>query len=223
MSYNYTMKQLALIVFSFILLSSSCVKEQPDYPVEYNISVQNIWGVDTHPTDYPANPRIDPFLAVSHRSTTNFFDLSLPATEGIKTMAESGIMVKLEEEVDIQRGGDLALDRSLGDRLVFFETSTVFLGFNDTHSYLTLMARISPSPDWFVSAYKVNLNPNGEWVDSLVIYPDAYDAGTDLAQTFTGDAIPANPRLPVSVITTVPLANNGVVPPLVKVTVVRTR
>lgn len=223
MSYYCIMKQLGLIVLSLILLSSSCVKEQPAYPVEYNISVQNIWGVNTHPTDYPSNPRIDPFLAVSHRANTNFFDLSLPASDGITQMAESGIMVKLEEEVDIQRGGDLALDRSLGDRLVFFETSTVFLGFNDTHTYFTLMARISPSPDWFVSAYKVNLKPNGEWVDSLVVYTETYDAGTDLAQTFTGDPIPANPRLPVSVITTVPLANNGVVPPLVKITLVRTR
>ncbi len=217
------MKQLSFIVLCFILLSSSCVKEQPDYPVEYTINVQNIWGVDTHPTDYPANPRIDPFLAVSHRATTNLFDLSFPASEGIKTMAESGVMVKLEEEVDIQRGGDLALDRSLGDRLVFFETSGVYLGFNDTHTYLTLIARISPSPDWFVSAYKVNLKPNGEWVDTMTIYPDAYDAGSDLAQTFTGEPIPANPRLPVSLITTVPLAQNGVVPPLVKITLVRTK
>ncbi len=218
------MKHLALFIsLAVILLSSSCVKEQQRYPVQYTISVQNIWGVDSHPTDYPANPRIDPFLAVSHRASTNLFDLSLPASEGITQMAETGFMVKLEEEVDIQRGGDLALDRSLGDRMGFFETSGVFLGFNDTHTYLTLLARINPSPDWFVSAYKVNLKPNGEWVDTMVIYPDAYDAGSNLAQTFTGEPIPANPRFPVSLITTVPLANNGVVPPLVKVTVVRTR
>jgi hypothetical protein len=215
------MKQFAFIALCLTLMSSSCTKQQPEYPVQYYISVQNIWGVDSHPTDYPAYARLDPFLAVSHRETTNLFNLLFPATDGIRQMAESGVMVKLEQEVDEQRGGDLALDRSLGDRLTFFETSTVFLGFNDVNTYLTLIAHISPSPDWFISAYKVNLKPNGVWMDSVVIYPDAYDAGIDLSQTFTGDAIPANPAQPVSVITTVPLANNGVVAPLAKITLVR--
>lgn len=215
------MKYLVLIALGFALLVTSCAKEQQVFPVQYLISVQNTWGVDSHPTDYPGYARIEPFLAVSHRETTNLFSLLFPATDGIRQMAESGVMVKLEQEVDEQRGGDLALDRSLGDRLTFYETSTVYLGFNDTHTYLTLMARISPSPDWFISAYKVNMKPNGEWMDSVVIYPDAYDAGTDLSQTFTGDAIPANPAQPVSLMTSVPLAYNGVVPPLAKITLVR--
>ncbi len=189
--------------------------------MEYRVNVQNIWGVDSHPTDYPSRPRLEPFLVVSHRPTTKLFDLSLPATEGIKSMAETGFMVQLEDEVDILRGGDRALDRSLGDRLVFFETSSVFLGFNETHTHLTLVARIGPSPDWFVAAYGINLKPNEQWVDTLTIYPGAYDAGTNLAQTFTAEAIPANPRMPVSVITTVPLAYNGVVSPLAKITLER--
>lgn len=211
-----------MIVWVFVLaLAASCDKTPQTFPVEYRIDVQNIWGVDTHPTDYPGSARLEPFLAVSHRPSTEVFNLTFPAMEGIKTMAESGIMVKLEEEVDILRGGDRALDRALGDQLVFFETGTVYLGFNDVHTHLTLMARIAPSPDWFISAYKVDLKPNGEWVDSVVVYTEAFDAGTDLAQTFTGDAIPANPPLPVSRITTVPLAQNGTVPPLAKITLKR--
>lgn len=209
-----------ILLLLAILLLSACRKEQQDFPVEYRVSVQNIWGVDTHPTDYPADPRLDPFLVVSHRASTELFSLSLPATEGIKAMAETGFMVRLEEEVDIQRGGDRALDRALGDRLQFFQTSVVFLGFNDTHTYLSMFARISPSPDWFVSA-RVDLKPNGEWVDTLVIYPDAYDAGTNMAQTFRGQSIPANPPLTVSLMNSVPLAYNGVVPPLAKITVER--
>lgn len=218
-SYKRMKRYLALC--GIICLWAACTKPQQDFPVEYRVSVQNLWGVDTHPTDYPSSPRLEPFLAISHRPNTEIFSLSLPAMEGIKTMAETGIMVRLEEEVDILRGGDLALDRSLGDRLVFFETSAVFLGFNETHTYFTLLARIAPSPDWFISAYRINLKPNGEWVDTLVIYPDAYDAGTDFSQTFTGDAIPANPRQLVSLITTVPLAYNGTVPPLAKITLER--
>ncbi len=208
-------------IFAALLTLSACTKPLQEFPVEYRINVQNTWGVDSHPSDYPSDPRLDPFLAVSHRATTNLFDLSFPATEGIKTMAETGVMVRLEEEVDIQRGGDLALDRALGDRLVFFETGSVFLGFNETHTYLTLFAHISPSPDWFVSAYKINLKPNGTWVDTLVIYPQAYDAGTDLRQTFRGTSIPANPPLTVSLINSPPLAFNGVVAPLAKITVER--
>ncbi|CAN5270096.1 hypothetical protein BH09BAC1_BH09BAC1_19360 [soil metagenome] len=213
-------KYLVLLLLSITLLPS-CRKTQQEFPVQYRINMQNTWGVDSHPTDYPGNARLEPFLAVSHRSTTNLFNLSFPATEGIRVMAETGVMVRLEEEVDIQRGGDLALDRALGDRLSFFQTSSIYLGFNETHTYLTVMARIAPSPDWFVSAYKINLMPNGQWVDTLTIYPEAYDAGSDLSQTFTGDAIPANPPQTVSLMTSVPLANNGVVPPLAKIMVER--
>lgn len=215
------MKQLLVtLLFGAAFFFFSCDKQQ-EFPVEYRVSFKSIWSAQSHPVDYPQAAHFSPFLVFSHKPTTEAYTVGLIATEGIKSMAETGDLVKLAEEIDILRGGDRALDRSTGARIEFQQTSSVRLGFNDDHTNLTLVSMIAPSPDWFVALKAVDLKVNGAWVDSLSLSPIALDAGTDLGNTFTSENNEVNPRFTISEINSLPLASNGVVAPLTQVTVVR--
>lgn len=198
----------------------SC-NEQPDFPVEYSVRVRNVWSVNSHPVDYPQTAHISPFLVFSHKPGTQAYVVGLPATDGVKQMAETGSLTLLYEEVDIFRGGDRALDRSTGNDLVFLQTSTVRLGFNDDHHQLTFLAHIGPSPDWFLSLKALDMKDSEGWIDSMRVYPTVFDAGTDNGTTYNSPDFPQEPRNTVQPFTGSPLASNGSIPPLVEVTIVR--
>lgn len=219
------MKQLNIQMIwpALLLLAGSffSCNELPDFPVEYRVQVRNVWSVDSHPVDYPQTARISPFLVFSHKQNTEAFVVGLPATDGIKQLAETGSLTILSEEVDIFRGGDRALDRSTGNGLVFIQTSSVRLGFNDAHHYLTFLAQVSPSPDWFLALKGLNLRDSQGWIDSMRVYPTVFDAGTDNGTTYNSPDFPQEPRNTVQPFTGSPLANNGTIAPLVEVTIVR--
>lgn len=56
------------------------------------------------------------------------------------------------------------------------------------------MARIVPSPDWFIGIDSFDLCVNGNWLDSITIEVDPIDAGTDNGFTFTAPNWPTEPQ-----------------------------
>lgn len=219
---NDLMKYGLLVLLSIALLPS-CTKDTPTFAVEYEIRFQNRWSAQTHPVDYPQDAYFTPFISYSHKQDAKLFNIGLIATDGLKQYAETGIVSKITEEIDIIRGGGRALDRDMGFEVYYFQTSTVRLGFSDESHYLSLLSHIAPSPDWFIAIDQFDMSPNGEWVDSLVVYPEAYDAGTDNGQTFYSTDTPAEPRNAVDIIRSQPLADNGVVAPMASVTLIRVK
>ena len=221
------MRMMVLKKYGWLVLVCSvcfvaCTKDTPTFPVEYELRFRNEWSAQTHPVDYPQDAHFTPFVTYSHKQDAKLFNTGLIASAGIKQYAETGIINTINEEIDIIRGGGRALDRDLGAADVYFyQTSAVRLGFNDESHYLTWLSRIAPSPDWFVAIDQFDMRPNGEWADSIVIYPDAYDAGTDNGQTFYSSDLPAEPRNAIDLIRSQPLADNGVVAPMASVTLVR--
>ncbi|XP_071537523.1 uncharacterized protein [Panulirus ornatus] len=57
----------------------------------------------------------------------------------------------------------------------------------------SLIAKIVPSPDWFVGVDSFELCEDGNWVDNVKIQVDPLDAGTDNGLTFTSPNWPTSP------------------------------
>lgn len=53
------------------------------------------------------------------------------------------------------------------------------------HSRVSVMARMVPSPDWFIGVDSFDLCVDGNWLDSITIEVDPLDAGTDNGFSFT--------------------------------------
>ncbi|GLG92490.1 Uncharacterized protein GBIM_00179, partial [Gryllus bimaculatus] len=62
------------------------------------------------------------------------------------------------------------------------------------HSRVSLMARMAPSPDWFVGLDSFELCVGGAWLDSITLEADPLDAGTDNGFTFTAPNWPTEPQ-----------------------------
>jgi hypothetical protein len=206
-----------LLLSLFAVMISSCDEGIPDFPVKYELTFTPLWTVNTHPVNYPQDAAFAPFISYSHKTGSELFTVGLIASESISILAETGQLTRMEEDIDVLRSSDRALDRARGDGVTYPRNSQVVLGFDDTHTMATVLAKISPSPDWFVAANNVQLYVNGAWVDTLSVNTIAYDAGSDMGMSFESADQPNNPASPVSIITTAPLAENGTVAPLARV------
>lgn len=205
------------IGFAGLLMIGSCTDPVPDFPVKYRVTFTALWNVNTHPVNYPSDASFSPFIAYSHKASSDLFTVGLIAPESIRILAENGLLTRAGEDIDILRSSDRALDRTTGDGVSYPRSSEAILGFDDAHTMATVLAKISPSPDWYVAATNVQLYSNGAWVDSLTVETAAYDAGSDMGTTFDSADQPTNPLSAISVINTSPLAENGTVRPLVRI------
>lgn len=205
-------KQWFLIsVMAWVGVFYGCDTKEPDFPVKYRVTFTPTWTVNSHPVNYPANAQFSPFVTYSHKLDSDVFTVGLLAQAYFTGFAESGSTGALLEQIDVMRSSSHALDRAYGETVTYPQVSEVILGFDDDHTYCSVLSKIEPSPDWFIAGTYVNLKSGGNWVDSLTVKTKAYDAGIDAGNNFNSPAQPQNPAQAVQLITTAPLANNGTV------------
>jgi hypothetical protein len=198
---------MLLVAGSFL----GCNTKAPVFPVEYRVTFIPTWTVNTHPVNYPSNAQFSPFITYSHKPDSDVFTLGLLAPDYLTGFAENGSTSALLEQIDVMRSSSHALDRAYGETVTYPQVSEVILGFDDSHTYCTILSKIEPSPDWFIAADSVNLKQGGIWVDTISVKTKAFDAGIDAGSNFNSPAQSQVPPLPVQVITTSPLATNGTV------------
>lgn len=205
---------------AFLLIIASCTKQETASPTvtaasdtaTYRITFQATWTSASHPTDYPSNPHFSGLIGMSHGSQVTLYKTGENASAGIKNMAETGSKGPLDTEINAFIQGGTAFQLISGDG-VPSGTASVSVEFKvtQTHSLVSIVSMLAPSPDWFVGISGVNLYENGAWITSKEVNAGIYDAGTDNGTTFTSANLATSPFVPVTVITDAPLAVNGTV------------
>lgn len=198
------------LLISFLLLTvlGACEKDKFDrFSVVYEVEYISTWDANSHPTDFPADPHLSPFVAFCHLSSYRLFVPGLDASEGLKDVAETGNTSILDEELTRSINLGQALDKVTGNRVNSPGTSEVFqLGMREGYQNVTVVSMIAPSPDWFVSTTTSLLDQtDGLWYDEVISHVVAYDAGTDSGLTFTSSDAPTNPVEPIAFIDNGPL------------------
>ena len=178
----------------------------------YRVTFDAAWSRASHPTDFPDNPHFSGLIGATHLGSTRFWDAGAIATDGIKAMAERGRKSPLDREIEnaiangqaehLLSGGPIG--RSPGGMTLDFEVGV-------DQPFVTLVAMVAPSPDWFVGVSALSLLENGDWTQLLEVELFGYDAGTDAGRTFTSLNQPQSPRVPISRIESGPLiqGSNG--------------
>ena len=178
----------------------------------YRVTFSSTWSRATHPTDFPDNPHFSGLIGATHLESTRFWEVGAIATDGIKAMAERGRKSPLDQEIQraiangtaefLLSGGPIG--RSPGNVTLDFEIGV-------DQPFVTLVAMVAPSPDWYVGVSALSLLENGDWAELLEIQLFAYDAGTDAGRTFTSSDQPLEPRQPTFRIESGPLiqGSNG--------------
>ena len=219
------MKVINLVGLLFVLLLGCSENEnivtqpEPEHSARYKLTFNATWSVQTHPNEFPPGPHFSGLIGMTHNTNAMLFAKGEIASDGIKNMAETGGKDPLETEIQniisigtgktlISGGG---INSSPGEVILEFDIVS-------SHSMVSVVSMLAPSPDWFISVSNINLIENNEWVTSKTITVDIYDSGTDDGATFLSPDFPTLPPSPIVNITTPPLAINNVVAPLGSIT-----
>ena len=160
------------------LHETSKAEQTAIYKIEYDVP----WSTSTHPDTLPPGAHVSPIVVVSHMNENDLFASGTAATDGIEIMAETGATEVLAGEI-----GDNSsiLSSVIGTRIDVPGSNTLELELDQDYSLLSAVSMLAPSPDWFVATNSVELFKDGQWLETIELTMEPYDAGTDSETTFT--------------------------------------
>ena len=219
------MRVINLFGLLFVLLLGCSENEplmtqtEPELNARYKVTFNAVWSAQTHPKDFPSSAHFSGLIGMTHNGNTMLFAKGGIASDGIKNMAETGgkdpLEAEIQNSISIGIGNTLisggGINPSPGEVSLEFDIVS-------SHSKVSVVSMIAPSPDWFITVSNINLIENNEWVTSKTITVDIYDAGTDDGATFVSPDEPTIPRAAIIEIITPPLAINNVVASLGTIT-----
>ena len=162
--------------------------------VEYEVKFDATWSAATHPGAYPTGAHFSPLIGATHTNLVSFWENGGIATPGIEQMAESGSTGTLHNEY-LAAGADTD-EIILGSGIDSPGATSTTFNIEASHSLVTLVTMVAPSPDWFVGVSGLDLRSGGSWVPLLTVDLFSYDAGTDSGPNFNSrnnDTIPQEP------------------------------
>lgn len=165
----------------------------------YEVTFDATWSNATHPGAYPSGAHFSPLIGGTHRAAVTFWEPGGIASPGLESMAESGSTSTLRSEVDAAIAAGTAGEVVSGGSIPISPGSvaTTFT-VTDEFPLVSLTTMIAPSPDWFVGVHDLDLFPNGQWADDVVVSLYAYDAGTDSGVNFTSSNQDTQPQDPIA-------------------------
>lgn len=162
---------------------------------QYQVRFDATWTASSHPLDYPSSAHFSGLIGATHNDAYTIFADGGTATAGLEGLSERGAHSPLDAEIRA------ALTRGIAGML--FESSPLFsfpgsLQANfiadAAHPYVSVVAMVAPSPDWFTGVSKVPLHKDGHWVRQAKLTLFVYDAGTDYGTTYKAPDDDAMPR-----------------------------
>ena len=181
------------------LLASQPVAGQSETEtVRYRITLTGLFDADAlaSGTAVPSGAGFSGLVGGVHNTRVTFWGRGVAASAGLEELAETGNFRAFRGEVDAAKeyNGARASFRSswgslsaTGEDSMTFETTAV-------HPLVTVVARIAPSPDWFVGVRDLSLRADGDWISSQTIDLYPWDAGTEDGSGFESDNSATSPQ-----------------------------
>lgn len=135
-------------------------------------------------------------VAVRHARDWALFEDGLPASDALKTLAETGEVGAVIAEAEA--AGAVIVWRSLGDLLRTVLDPDPSIEVTSDKPCFSLAERLTPSPDWFIGfSSACATDEDGNWLDLVTIENIAWDAGTAAGPPFAEKTSDTEPREPV--------------------------
>lgn len=151
----------------------------------YKLTVRNAWTAANFPTQFPSTAHLTRFVGATHSDAITFWANGLAATLGVKNVAERGRIDEMAAEVMAAISAGTAMTLLGADAIPLGGTeSSLEFTLSQTHSKVSLLSMLGPSPDWFTGISGLALFENGAWKQSVTMPLRAYDSGTDDGLSF---------------------------------------
>ena len=152
---------------------------------EYEFEFEGRW---VPPASVPGNAHFTQIVGATHNSAGSLYTVGQQASRGVERVAELGLIGNLVAEINagIAEGN---VDTTILGTDTFIsptEVDTFSFSVNASHSRLTFLTMLAPSPDWFVGVNDLDLlDADGQWRDQIVVDLVSYDAGTETGTGFS--------------------------------------
>ncbi|XP_059057463.1 spondin-1-like [Achroia grisella] len=165
----------------------------------YRVKVNFLWSEERFPKDYPMNrPKAQwsPIFGQSHNNSYTLYRLKEVARTSIRNFAQySNIDDLVKEGEDEPKVYDQFSAPAIGFGVG--ETSNVVL-VDGAHSFVSLISRIIPSPDWFIGVDSMDMCVDSTWIEEITLDLYPLDAGAASGLTFTAPRWETSPPEPVT-------------------------
>ena len=170
----------------------------------FTVTFDATWSAATHPEAFPGGAHFSPLAGAAHATDASLWSAGDVASDGIRSMAETGATAALRAEVEALGGA--ALYAQGGEVRRSPGTAQWTVRVSEDRPAVSVVTMIAPSPDWFVGVDGLDLRDGDGWADRVVVDLAAYDAGTDSGETYTAANAPTMPREPIALVDYAPLA-----------------
>ncbi|XP_058789293.1 spondin-1-like [Phymastichus coffea] len=191
--------------------------------VKYEMTFKGVWSKYTHPRSFPVRDWLAGFptvIGATHHHDYKIWEVHTRASEAMRKFAETGDSVDLELELKAQA-------TMSGERMDNVTTIIKLRGTNfknktqaraqlqvDRRSHVvSLVARINPSPDWFIGVSSLELCAGDTWLEDKTLNLYAYDVGSRTGLTFENNAYTDDVINRMNMSWPVPPAGSGLRPP----------
>lgn len=166
-------------------ITSSALAEDVQYQLELDIS----WSGDSHPHDWPAGGgHMSGLIGATHHGRYVMFADGNTASSGVKSVAERGRPRILRAELDEAIRRKRVKDVFQADGIAAVPGRiTMKFPVSETHSRVSFITMIAPSPDWFTGLAGVSLRNDAGWRDKATYVLWAWDAGTDRGPSYASE------------------------------------
>ena len=155
-----------------------------------------------------------PLALIAHARDAAPWTVGKVASDGLKTLAETGVSDELIAEAEA--AGMEVIATSLAEFLQIFLSPDPSIEMHLERPCLSYAQQIAPSSDWFIGlSNSCATDEDGRWLAEMGADVIAYDAGTAEGEDFMFKSADTDPRQPISVLDAPPyLAAPAVTYPL---------
>ena len=194
---------ISLVILSVLVFACSDDEGGTDNPqtpfdtnVTYRVTFNSNFTAQTHPNNYPPNAMFSQMFVAAHPENEPIFETGTMASAGFKIFTETGATEAFRSEVeDFEEGEPQPIvNTSIGAANGPVDSNAVTISVTPATTFITFLARISPSPDWFVSIEPINVLGQSSLIDRIEVEVFAYDAGTDSGANYTSEDMTSDPQ-----------------------------
>jgi len=200
-------QRLFLILPLFVLSAcggsssnGSSIDETAD--AQYRVTFTANWN-DTEFPPAPSSAHFSPLIGATHKNAEAFWSEGGQASSGMKSVAETGKTSSFQTEVSTAQDSGEADYLIKGSGLSTGSGSvTKEFSINQSHSLVTLITMIAPSPDWFIGVNGLDLydSSKGEWKQTVTVDLKTYDAGTEEGTGFSISNAATSPQETIEIL-----------------------
>jgi hypothetical protein len=153
---------------------------------DYSLNFQTLFTEESFPTDYPDNPTFGTIVAITHTPEISVYQIGQLASEGLQAYAEDGDVNALAAFISADIGEEnegafsIVTATSIGPNT----STTMDVSITPSRTRITFLAKLNPSPDWFVGLSSFDVIEGDDLVDDVTFNLGAIDAGTAAGNTY---------------------------------------